>query len=552
MKHNFILFICIFCWLFSSNAQNTAKKYFYRPVQFVCEHPFDDTTKWAITCRVWGLLKYYHPNVTAGKLDWDDLLLDAMPAISSSTSEAQVNSELKKMLEIAGSYNSTTRNTCSDSLRVNVNLCWLEHSFLDNQIKEELKAIASLNVDYPSYYGIDFNKANGQLSPQNEKDYYRNVYSSLEFRLLALFRYWNVIYYYSPHKYLMDKSWDETLLESIPLFIDVTDKQSYQIAFLKLAAALNDGHGYISGTNLYDGACVDLLEYIDGKTVVRNETGGTRKGDIIKRIGNRDINSIRDSLSLLISTSTKGNKEYRINSYVAQLAFFQENDLTIFRDSKEIIIHILPESSRKQNLPMCKRISTDIGYVDLSKLTTDKMDSILIAYSDASGIIFDLRNTGSYAYNVPQLECYLSESKVLYMPEMVVWDLEHPGSFLWKRDNSSIVNSTKCSHHLTNVVFLINESTQSFTETQAWIAQNNFHATLIGRRTSGAWGQVVWIPLPGKQRAAFSGFGLFSPNGNALQREGIIPDVEVHPTLESIKAGKDEILEAAINYLRNN
>ena len=39
----------------------------------------------------------------------------------------------------------------------------------------------------------------------------------------------------------MDKSWDETLLEAIPLFIDAMDKQSYQIAFLKLAAALNDG-----------------------------------------------------------------------------------------------------------------------------------------------------------------------------------------------------------------------------------------------------------------------------------------------------------------------
>lgn len=551
MKHNLILFICISCCLFSCNAQNTRKEYFNRPIQFVCEHPYNDTTKWAVTCRVWGLLKYYHPNVTAGKLDWDKVLLDAISDISSSKSEAQVNSELKKMIEIAGNYNSNG-NTCSDSLSMNVNLCWLEHSFLDNKIKEELKAIASLNVNYPSYYGIGVNEANGLFSPQNEKDYNIHVCSSLKFRLLALFRYWNVIYYYSPNKYLMDKSWDETLLESIPLFIDATDKQSYQIAFLKLAAALNDGHGYISGTNQYAWTCQDLLEYINGKTVVRNERGGTRKGDIIKRIGNRDIDIIRDSLSLLISASTKGNKEYRINSYVSQLAFFQEIDLTIFRDSQEMIIHILPKSTQEKNLPMCKRISTDIGYIDLSKLTADKMDSIMSAYSNASGIIFDLRKTGSYAYNVSQLECYLSESKVLYMPEMVVWNLEHPGSFLLNRINSSIVDSTKCSHLLTNVVFLINESTQSFTETQAWIAQNNFQATLIGRRTSGALGQAVWIPLPGRQRAAFSGFGLFSPNGNALQREGIIPDVEVHPTLESIKAGKDEILEAAINYLRNN
>ena len=32
----------------------------------------------------------------------------------------------------------------------------------------------------------------------------------------------------------------------------------------------------------------------------------------------------------------------------------------------------------------------------------------------------------------------------------------------------------------------------------------------------------------------------------------IIPDIEAYPTMESIKAGKDEILEAAIDYVNNH
>lgn len=50
--------------------------YFVNPIEVVCDYPFNDTTKWAVTCRVWGLLKYYHPNVNAGKLDWDKVLID--------------------------------------------------------------------------------------------------------------------------------------------------------------------------------------------------------------------------------------------------------------------------------------------------------------------------------------------------------------------------------------------------------------------------------------------------------------------------------------------
>jgi len=45
----------------------------------------------------------------------------------------------------------------------------------------------------------------------NEKDYDKDVIIQYEYRLLAMFRYWNVIYYFYPYKYLMDQSWDINL-----------------------------------------------------------------------------------------------------------------------------------------------------------------------------------------------------------------------------------------------------------------------------------------------------------------------------------------------------
>lgn len=47
-----------------------------------------------------------------------------------------------------------------------------------------------------------------------------------------------------------------------------------------------------------------------------------------------------------------------------------------------------------------------------------------------------------------------------------------------------------------------------------------------------------------------SGIGVFYPDRQPTQRVGIIPDVEILPTIEAIRAGRDEVLDAAINEVR--
>ena len=537
----------------SCSSQIKTREYFVRPCEFVCNYPFNDTTKWAITCRVWGLLKYYQPNVAAGKVDWDKVLLDKLDDINNSSTPEMVNAELKKMLDLAGKYNDEKTSDWNDSLNMNINLCWLDHSFLDESIKSELKKIASLPVKYPSYYGLDVDSVSHTFIPQHEKVYDNiNIPASFEYRLLALFRYWNAIYYFFPHKYLMDKSWDETLTESIFPFIDAANEQFYQIAFLKLAASLNDGHAYINFTNYYPPESKDIIENVEGKTIVKIDAGELKKGDRIDSIRKLNINQIRDSLSVLISASTRSNKEYRINCYVAEMIFFHETDLSVLRDGKELVIHTQPVSFKKSTLTCpYKDISDDIGYVDLSVLTTDQIDLMFQFFSYKKCIVFDLRKTGPYNFDRGLLYCYLSYKKIIRFPEMVFGNLEHPGAFLWKQ-NTYMYAQNGCHHFNRKIVFLVNESVQSSLETIAWLVRNNFHATLIGRPTSGSFGEVVWIPLPGNKRAAFSGFGFFSLDKTQLQRKGIIPDIEAYPTIESIKDGKDEILDAAIKYLNNH
>jgi hypothetical protein len=56
--------------------------------------------------------------------------------------------------------------------------------------------------------------------------------------------------------------------------------------------------------------------------------------------------------------------------------------------------------------------------------------------------------------------------------------------------------------------------------------------------------------LPGNLVVSFTGREIRHADGRQLQRVGVQPDIAVKPTIAGIRAGRDEVLEAAIEYLR--
>ena len=75
--------------------------------------------------------------------------------------------------------------------------------------------------------------------------------------------------------------------------------------------------------------------------------------------------------------------------------------------------------------------------------------------------------------------------------------------------------------------------------------------TFIGTPTTGANGNISTIYMPGGISFWFTSLDWHFPNGDQLQRIGIVPDIYVKETIEGIKLGKDQILEKAIEYTGN-
>jgi C-terminal processing protease CtpA/Prc len=47
----------------------------------------------------------------------------------------------------------------------------------------------------------------------------------------------------------------------------------------------------------------------------------------------------------------------------------------------------------------------------------------------------------------------------------------------------------------------------------------------------------------------FTGQSVRHADGSQLQRVGIVPDIEAHPTLRAIREGRDDVMERAIEFL---
>lgn len=71
----------------------------------------------------------------------------------------------------------------------------------------------------------------------------------------------------------------------------------------------------------------------------------------------------------------------------------------------------------------------------------------------------------------------------------------------------------------------------------------------IGSPTAGANGEIMTFSAPGGISIGFSGQSVKFPDGKQLQRIGLVPDIEVKPTIKAIREGRDELIERSLRYL---
>src|SRR5580704_12294774 len=56
------------------------------------------TARLAIYCKVWGFIKYHHPNVAGGTINWDSVFIAHIDPVIAATNGLQLNAELAALI----------------------------------------------------------------------------------------------------------------------------------------------------------------------------------------------------------------------------------------------------------------------------------------------------------------------------------------------------------------------------------------------------------------------------------------------------------------------
>jgi Peptidase family S41 len=160
------------------------------------------------------------------------------------------------------------------------------------------------------------------------------------------------------------------------------------------------------------------------------------------------------------------------------------------------------------------------------------------------GFIIDIRNYPS-EFMVFSLGSLLVDSDTPFA-RFTECALSNPGAFYWTKPISL---TPQKPHYAGKVVILVDESSVSQAEYTAMAFRAAQGAIVVGSATAGADGNVSAFALPGGLQSMFSGIGVFYPDKIPTPRIGIVPNVEVKPTIAGIRAGRDEISEEALRQI---
>ncbi len=510
--------------------------------------------------KVWGWVKYQHPTIAKGEVNWDYELFRILPAIH----EKDFNNQLVAWVEQLGDFNAAKVEPQQGAIKLKTNTAWLSDKTL---VKESLRKLLwsirnAKKAD--KHYHIGFAANIGNPVFKNEQAYpYMNA-GDTGYQLLSLFRYWNMIEYFFPYKHLMDENWDEVLKSSLSTFIAAKDELSYKLATLQLIGKIQDTHANIwqndGALNQFHGTQIAPIEVniIENQAVVVRifngitEDSNIKIGDIITHINGIKTEEV---IAEKIAYCPASNRPTQLRDVARRLLRTNDSSIEVSisstdRDFKENLESVPATSINfwKKDTPSHKELEGNIGYIYPGALQKGEIHDIMKQFMSKKGLVIDLRCYPS-DFIVFSLGNYLMPKPTSFV-KFTAGNLQQPGQFTFGA--TLPVGTTNPDYFKGKVAILINETTQSQAEYTTMALRVAPNTKVIGSTTAAADGNVSEIILPGKIRTMISGIGVYYPDGTETQRVGILPDIETHPTIRGIRAGKDELLQKAQDWIKEN
>lgn len=524
----------------------------------------DNTTGrlWGL-CKVWGYMKYYHPNTC--QVNWDSLIRENCTLVAAASDNIQYNTYVMNMLDYLGQITPQQATTppLTDS-NLNLQLDWISPSNFSQPVEDFLnvfKSRAGTNAALACRVRLnDFSDQtyNSRLNFDDDAPGFIPNFTLLKDRLSCAFAYWNVFNYFGPYRNLTDQSWDTTLMHVIDDMMAATNGLSYTLAMAKMQARTDDAHGFFYSTTYYNflgyGAVGIQLRWYEQKMVVykthENQTGLTI-GDELVAVDGIPIADVAAIYRDRIAASNEATFHRDLGTYLCQ-APVNTSKVLQFRNNAGQLYTVqvsynmsLSDFDTWRNAPRSgpswSTACNGYGYVDMAKLQPSECEQMYQELKAKPGIIFDCRNYPNGTL-VELAKFFFAEP--IITTRFFSQNLQAPGLFKANDDGQNLGSWNNPSPYTGQLYFIVDQKTQSQAEYTVQYLSHAPNATVIGTQTAGADGNISYVRYPDVNNIYFTSLGWYYEDWYQCQRNGIKINNIVTPTIQGLRDGKDEMLES--------
>lgn len=302
-------------------------------------------------------------------------------------------------------------------------------------------------------------------------------------------------------------------------------------------------------------------------TSVRNDspaqTEGVKPGWEILKIGKEDIPSLLPTIAktyegiswknLYLSRAVLSRLSGKIADSLA-VRFLDGNKKTVERNislvkpkGNKFVLGHLPPIYVWIDVKTITKNGSSIGYIAFNGFLD--IPRVMPAYNramksfidaDVDGVIIDLRgNPGGLIGMAMGMAGWLISDKNQYLGTMLMRDSELK-AIVWPRPEV----------YTGPAAVLVDGLSGSCSEIFAGGLKDLDRARIFGSTTAGAVLPSIFEKLPNNDRFQYVLANYRSAKGDVLEGVGVIPDVEIHLTREALLQGKDPVLEAASQWVR--
>jgi len=385
-------------------------------------------------------------------------------------------------------------------------------------------------------------------------------------RLAGVVVSWSVFQHFHPYLDQAGADWPGALRHGLTSAAAGPDAAAYVRTLRSLLAELKDGHAMIFNPAVNPPVRFAFTwDWIENQLVITSvEAGATHgmlPGDRVLTINGRPAAGALAEIESLTSAATP---QWLLLRSLAELSGGRPGDtatLTVqphaggpartvtvaytapFQSTLGIGGFGSPTDPRPEKIA---ELRPGIFYVDLSRIDDDDFNAAVDQLATADGIVFDMRG---YPF-------LLSEEVLDHLidkPMTTSWFnipvVTQPDRQGWSWRSIYLFVTPKAPRFTGRFAFLIDGRVLSAAETLMGMVENEKLGALVGGPTAGTNGSMDPFAVAGGHTLRWTGMDIRKKDGSPHQGVGIKPTVPVSRTLAGVIAGRDELLEKAIEVV---